>query len=210
MKIARALPVACLLTLISVPVWAQAPVSQTTYYQSPVQKPVATDPYMQPDLLSFGVGWFDVTENTPRAEALDVRAEYRWGVSLLSKASSSLSHWDRYVQLHPMAGIETSSRGQLYGFGGIGLDVMVFQNLILTPSEAFGLYGHGNGKDLGSMAEFRSQIELAYRFGNEARTSVYYSHISNAGIGDKDPGANTVGIYLHVPTRVFFGFVNAR
>lgn len=166
------------------------------------------DTYMpigQPNLLSFSLGWFAPGSAHDDDQALDARFEHRWGVSLISAAFSNLSHWDRYAQIHPLAGIETSTNGQFYGFGGLAVDVMLFENLILTPSFAAGLYGKGGGKDLGSAFEVRPMIELGYRFQNEVRTSVHYSYMSNAGTGDKNPGADSIGIYLHIPTRSLFG-----
>jgi hypothetical protein len=174
------------------------------YPTPPKSEPRLDNSTSQPNLVSFGLGWSEGDEGASKG-GLDARAEYRWGLSILSSLIHSTKGWDRYVQLHPMAGLESGSRLSLYAFGGVAADIMVFQNLILTPSLAVGYYGHGYGKNLGDAVEFRPQVELGYRFSNDVRTSVYYNYMSNWGMGDQNPGAEAIGIYLHVPTNVMFG-----
>ncbi|MDD3287915.1 MAG: acyloxyacyl hydrolase [Alphaproteobacteria bacterium] len=158
-----------------------------------------------PDLLSFGVGSFDFTDNHSHSDAVDFRVEHRWGLSLLSAASDYFQSWDPYVQLHPVAGLQFTSRGQFFGFGGLALDVPLSYHLVFTPQVVLGAYSPGNGKRLGNAFEVRSGMELAYRFENEMRTSVYLSHISNANTANVNPGANSLGVYLHVPTSAITG-----
>jgi hypothetical protein len=71
--------------------------------------------------------------------------------------------------------------------------------LVLTPSFGAGLYADGGGKELGHAVEFRSQIEIAYRFDNRARLGLAFSHISNASIGDKNPGVEVLNVYYSLP-----------
>ncbi len=158
-----------------------------------------------PNLISFGAGWFDFNKNSPQKEAIDFRLEYRWGTSLLPMTSSYFNSWNKYFQIHPFVGIETTSRAQIYGFGGFVFDVLLGRNVVISPNVAVGLYNMGNGKRLGSFVEFRSALEAGWRFNNEMRLTAFVSHISNAGLTDLNPGANTVGAYLHVPTTVIFG-----
>ena len=158
-----------------------------------------------PNLISLGVGWFDFTTNTPQKEAVDFRLEYRWGTSLLPITNDYFKNWDKYFQIHPFAGVETTSRAQLYGFGGFVFDVLLGRNVVFSPNVAVGLYNMGDGKRLGSFVEFRSALEAGWRFDNEMRLTGFVSHISNAGLTDLNPGANTVGAYFHIPTSVLFG-----
>ncbi|MDA9661958.1 acyloxyacyl hydrolase [bacterium] len=64
-------------------------------------------------------------------------------------------------------------------------------SLIFTPSFAPGLYHKGNGKDFGHILEFKSEVQLSYAFSKNSEIGVSYNHVSNAGIGDKNPGANS-------------------
>ncbi len=162
-----------------------------------------------PSLLSFSGGQYDqtvinpgfmflrVSPNDKHQQAIDFRAEYRFGTSLVSFI-------EPYAKLKPWVGAELTSDGATYGVGGILVDVPLGP-FVFTPSFGAGLYSGGGGKDLGSPVEFRSMVELGYQFGNQSRFSVGYSHISNAGITQTNPGSNILSAYYHVPTRWLLG-----
>ena len=61
----------------------------------------------------------------------------------------------------------------------------------LTPSFTPGLYHEGNGKDLGHMLEFKSEVQLSLDLSKSSELGFSYNHISNASLGDKNPGANS-------------------
>lgn len=165
----------------------------------------AEAPARQVDLVSFGGGYFDFDKNEAHKQSGDFRLEYRWGTSLLPKISSYFNSWDQYVQFHPYAGVEVTTLGALYGSGGWAMDGYIGRHGIFTWSEGVGFYNAGNMQTLGSFIEFRSQAELGWRFDNESRLTAQISHISNAGITKRNPGAEIVGVYFHVPTTMFCG-----
>ena len=61
----------------------------------------------------------------------------------------------------------------------------------ITPSFAPGYYNSGDGKDLGSALEFKTEIQMSYDLSNTTHLGMSYNHISNASLGDKNPGANS-------------------
>ena len=61
----------------------------------------------------------------------------------------------------------------------------------ITPSFAPGYYSSGNGKDLGSVLEFKSEIQMSLNLSDSTEFGMSYNHISNASLGDKNPGANS-------------------
>ena len=63
--------------------------------------------------------------------------------------------------------------------------------LTFTPSFAPGLYHKGDGKDLGHVLEFKSEIQFSYDFSGNSKVGLSYNHVSNASLGDKNPGANS-------------------
>ena len=63
--------------------------------------------------------------------------------------------------------------------------------LTLTPSFAPGLYHKGDGKDLGHVLEFKTEVQLSYSSSKDTSFGVSYNHVSNASLGDKNPGANS-------------------
>jgi hypothetical protein len=60
-----------------------------------------------------------------------------------------------------------------------------------TPSFAHGLYHKGDGKDLWHVLEFKTEVQLSYVLSENTSFGVSYNHVSNASIGDKNPGANS-------------------
>ena len=63
--------------------------------------------------------------------------------------------------------------------------------LNITPSFTPGLYHEGDGKDLGHMLEFKSEVQLSLDLSKNSELGFSYNHISNASLGDKNPGANS-------------------
>ena len=136
-----------------------------------------------PSYLVFGAGYFDV--NGQDDEAVDFRLEYR--------------HGEKFWIFKPWAGIEATSDGAFYGAVGVLVDFDIGERVVLTPSFGVGYYEAGNGKDLGHEIEFRSQIELWYRLDNRARLGLAFSHISNASLGDENPGVEILNVYYALP-----------
>ena len=139
-----------------------------------------------PDFLTIGGGYFDW--NRQKDTAAEFRLEYR----------SDQKLWI----FNPFVGIMGTSDSAFYGYGGILVDVFLGNRFVVTPSFAPGYYDKGDGHDLGHKLEFRSQIEFAYRFDNRSRLGLAVSHMSNASIGDTNPGTEAAIIYYSVPVGV--------
>lgn len=140
-------------------------------------------------LISGGIGYFDFDDDD---DAVDFRLEYRGGRKFFG-----------FVK--PWLGAEATSEGALFGVGGIHADFALGDHFVLTPSFGAGLYHEGGGKDLGNTVQFRSQLELGYQWDSGHRLSLAISHISNASLGDDNPGAEIISVYYHVPVRLLFG-----
>lgn len=136
------------------------------------------------DRLSVSIGAYDSFGGDNRAT--DFRIEYRPGQSI-------------FWQLKPWVGGELTSDGGVFGGGGFLYDYSLGNNWLLTPSLGAGLYGSGSGKDLGNAVEFREQIEMGYQFDNASRLTGSVSHLSNWGMGNKNPGTDVFGLYFHIP-----------
>ena len=64
-------------------------------------------------------------------------------------------------------------------------------SLTITPSFTPGLYSEGDGKDLGHVIEFKSEILVSINLSSGSELGISYNHISNASLGDDNPGANS-------------------
>jgi lipid A 3-O-deacylase len=101
--------------------------------------------------------------------------------------------------LHPMVGGILTHKGSYDLYAGFSFDLPLGKRVVLRPSFAPGYYNMGSGKDLGYALEFRSGLEAAWRFSNGARLGVEINHISNGGLGDHNPGANSLLLMVTIP-----------
>ena len=150
---------------------------------------------VDPHLLTIGAGYFGVYQPND-VKAADIRVEFRPGVTLLDFNQPGFA-------VKPFVGLEVATDGSVFGLGGFLLDFVVAEHVVVTPSIGVGAYGAGNGRDLGHVIEFRSQVEVGYRFDNDARITAAIGHISNANIGARNPGVEIATVYVHLPLRLF-------
>ena len=90
----------------------------------------------------------------------------------------------------PIVGGFVTENSAAYIYSGIEWNIDL-GSLMFTPSFAPGLYHEGDGKDLGHVLEFKTEIQLSYGVSENTNYGVSYNHISNASLGDKNPGANS-------------------
>ena len=62
--------------------------------------------------------------------------------------------------------------------------------LKILPSFTPGYYEKGDGKDLGSVLEFKSELKVGLNIFENSNLSYSYSHISNNDWGSVNPGTN--------------------
>jgi len=141
-----------------------------------------------PPRFAIGGGAFDVLPNahkTGHGGVGLVLAEYRFV--------------DTFGIFSPFMGAMGTGKGAVFVYVGFGFDMNFPYNFVLTPSFSGGYFNGGNGINLGYWWEFRSGAELDYRFLNNRRLGVGFYHISNAGRGNKDPGAELATVVLTAP-----------
>jgi len=71
-----------------------------------------------------------------------------------------------------------------------------YNKLGLIPSFAPGFYDHGEEKDLGLDLQFKSQIEFTIDLIHGYTLSYALSHISNADLGDINPGSDNEMFFI--------------
>ena len=150
------------------------------------------------DLVSAYVGAYDMMTSPHPAGMFG--AEYR-------------PDWPLLWVVKPFGGGFVTTDASVYGYAGLLGDIDLGAlfggtagRIILTPNAAIGAFGQGDApKDLGSVLEFRSGGEITYRFDSGLRLGVTFHHMSNAGVGDKNPGAEMTSVIMVVPTKSLFG-----
>ena len=143
----------------------------------------------EPDLLTFGVGIYDMFDDQTTAE---FRVEYVF------------SEENKLLWFTPFVGLTGTAEGGTYGYAGIGIDIFFGKRFVVSPNFAAGVYGNGDGKDLGHAIEFRSGANFAYRFNDYSRMGFAFHHISNAGLDERNPGEETLMLTYSIPLDVIF------
>ena len=92
--------------------------------------------------------------------------------------------------ISPVTGALITGDNAAYIYTGVQAQYKL-GNINLTPSFTPGLYNEGNGKDLGHIVEFKSEIQLSLDLLKNSELGFSYNHISNASLGEKNPGANS-------------------
>ena len=92
--------------------------------------------------------------------------------------------------LSPITGALITADNAGYIYTGVQAQYKL-GGLNITPSFTPGLYHEGNGKDLGHMLELESEVQLSLDLSKTSELGFSYNHISNASLGDKNPGANS-------------------
>jgi len=129
--------------------------------------------------LSFYSGTFDFSDEGAKSTL--------YGIQYINLNTS----YDSFLgKLNPISGFFITVDNAKYIYTGLQT-TFSRGSLNFTPSFTPGLYDKGNGKDLKHVLEFKTEIQLSYNISNENEIAFSYNHISNANLGDNNPGANS-------------------
>ena len=151
----------------------------------------------------FGLGIYDIKfDGSEKNQATDFRYEYRSGNSLLDIGPEE----DNFFFLKPFFGFEYTNDSASYFLTGIYFEDNLGELLegdkskfFFTPSFGAGIYDDGSGKKLGNDLQFRTSFEVSYELKNKNRIGISFSHISNANLGNKNPGVEILSFSYHIP-----------
>ena len=142
-----------------------------------------------PSFVAVGAGSFDF--NRKKDDGLELRIEYRSGQKFMDTI------------FKPFGAVGYSPNDHTFFGGGLLVDMFFGRRYVLTPSFGPHIYSGGNSKlDLGHKLQFRSQLEFSYRLDDRARLGVAVSHYSNAGLGSKNPGTESLIVYYNHPLKL--------
>jgi len=129
--------------------------------------------------LNLYTGMFDFSDHKQKA-----------GIIGLQHQNDDLFRESFLGKLSPITGGFLTENNAFYLYTGAQAeyDLGIFT---ITPSFAPGYYNSGDGKDLGHVLEFKSEIQMSLNLSDSTAFGMSYNHISNASLGDKNPGANS-------------------
>ena len=151
----------------------------------------------------FGIGIYDIKfDGSSSNYATDIRFERRFDNTLVDIGPEE----DNFFYLKPFVGLEITTDSAFYVLGGIYLEDNLGKLLTgnenkwnFTPSFGLGYYDDGDGKILGNKLEFRTTLEISYQLKNDDRVGISFGHISNANIGNKNPGVEIISLSYQKP-----------
>tara|TARA_B100000029_G_C17003230_1_gene751986 strand:+ start:56 stop:571 length:516 start_codon:yes stop_codon:yes gene_type:complete len=129
--------------------------------------------------LNFYTGMFDFSDDKQKA-----------GLFGLQHRNDDLFRDSFLGKLSPITGGFLTENNAVYLYTGAQAEYEI-GFLKITPSFAPGYYRYGSGKDLGSALEFKSEVQMSLNFSDNTQFGMSYNHISNASLGNKNPGANS-------------------
>ena len=129
--------------------------------------------------VNFFGGMFDFSDEGQRAALFGIQHQ-----------NENLERETFLGKLSPITGAFVTENSAAYVYTGIEWNFDL-GGINFTPSFAPGLYSEGDGKDLGHVIEFKSELQASFNISKNTSLGMSYNHISNASIGDKNPGANS-------------------
>jgi len=129
--------------------------------------------------LNFYTGMFDFSDSKQAS-----------GLIGLQHQNDDLFRESFLGKISPITGGFLTEKNAFYLYTGAQAEYNI-GFLTLTPSFAPGYYNYGSGKDLGSALEFKSEVQISLDLSDSTEIGMSYNHISNASLGEKNPGANS-------------------
>ena len=129
--------------------------------------------------FSFYTGMFDFSDDGKRSTLIGIQHQ-----------NENLIKDSFLGTISPITGLMVTADNAGYIYTGIQAQYKL-GDLNIIPSFTPGLYSEGDGKDLGYPLEFKSEVQLSFDLLNDSQLGFSYNHISNASLGDKNPGANS-------------------
>ena len=130
--------------------------------------------------ISIYTGQFDIKDDVGDDETSLFGIEHK---------NSNLFRNTFLGKISPVSGGFMTGDSAVYLYTGIEGQYGVGPLKIL-PSFTPGYYEKGNGKDLGSALEFKSEIKIGFDIFENSKLGYSYSHISNNEWGDRNPGTD--------------------
>jgi hypothetical protein len=129
--------------------------------------------------INFYSGMFDFSDNGKKSAIIGMQHQ-----------NENLTRKSFLGTLSPITGAMITADNAAYFYTGIQAQYKIGA-INLTPSFTPGIYEKGNGKDLGHVVEFKSEVQLSLNLFENSQFGMSYNHISNASLGKKNPGANS-------------------
>ena len=131
----------------------------------------------------------DISVYTGTFDVIDKEGDDQTSLLGLEHKNPNLFRDTFLGKFQPITGGFITGDSSIYLYTGVEAQYGVGPLKIL-PSFSPGYYEKGDGKDLGDVLEFKSEIKLGLDIFIDSKLSYSYSHISNNDWGEKNPGTD--------------------
>ena len=141
--------------------------------------PSTSDENLNDNEINFYSGMFDFSDDGQRALLFGLQHQ-----------NENLIRESVLGEISPVTGFFLTENQAAYLYTGIQAHYNL-GDLDFTPSFTPGLYHEGDGKDLGHVIEFKTEVQFSINNSADTKLGFSYNHVSNASLGSKNPGANS-------------------
>ena len=138
-----------------------------------------SDDNLNDNEINFYSGMFDFSDDGQRALLFGLQHQ-----------DENLIRESVLGEISPVTGFFLTENQAAYLYTGIQAHYNL-GDLDFTPSFTPGLYHEGDGKDLGHVIEFKTEVQFSINTSADTKFGFSYNHVSNASLGSKNPGANS-------------------
>ena len=125
--------------------------------------------------FSFYTGMFDFSDDGKKSTLIGFEHQ-----------NENLNRDTFLGNLSPITGALITADNAAYVYTGVEAQYKI-GSLNFNPSFTPGLYHEGDGKDLGHVLEFKSEVQLSYAASNNTSFGVSYNHVSLSLIHISEP-----------------------
>ena len=141
--------------------------------------PSISDENLNENEINFYSGMFDFSDDGQRALLFGLQHQ-----------NENLIRESGLGEISPVTGFFLTENQAAYLYTGFQAHYNL-GDLDFTPSFTPGLYHEGDGKDLGHVIEFKTEVQFSINTSADTKFGFSYNHVSNASLGSKNPGANS-------------------
>ena len=138
----------------------------------------------KPQNISFYTGTFDLIDKEGDDKTTLVGIEHK---------NKDLFRDSWLGKISPTSGAFVTGKSSVYLYTGIEADYNLGR-VNISPSFAPGYYEAGDGKNLGSALEFKTEVKIGIDLFKNSNLGYSYSHISNNDWGSTNPGTDNQSI----------------
>ena len=134
-------------------------------------------------------GMFDFSDNGKRSALIGFQHQ-----------NTDLNRATFLGNLSPITGFMFTADSAAYLYTGVQAQYSLGP-LNIIPSFTPGLYNKGDGKDLGHLLEFKSEVQISLSLFQNSQLGLSYNHLSNASLGEKILGQIVICLIFLKPSK---------